>query len=348
MERITPDVVEAARSTGPTPIGNPVLLGIGDAPLAESRDAVDFAVAEANRRHADLWLVHGCDPLSTLTAPAPTASADERRIIGERASAVVAEYVTGRLDAGRQLRYQVADTTGSEAIVDLSPVASLIVLQRRAVPASRRWHTGSTTSRVCAQAHAPVAVVLSGLARTSADDVTGETPGAGSPVAESPAAQAPVGAIPADGVVVGVDSHGHGAVALSTAFDEARLRGSEVIAVHAWEAAGPPTITGYVPPDHYELELLSHNAEKLLTEVLTDPRAANHDVPVRPLAVRGPAAEVLVEVSRSAALLVVGRHRGHAVASVGLGSVARHVLGHATCPVIVTPPSRTTRRTTKH
>lgn len=62
------------------------------------------------------------------------------------------------------------------------------------------------------------------------------------------------------------------------------------------------------------------------------------------MAIRGPAAEALLYLGRTAELLVVGRHAGHGVASLGLGGVARHVLDRSPCPVIVTPPSRRSRR----
>jgi hypothetical protein len=45
-----------------SPGGGRVLEGISATPVAEQRDCLDFAVAETNRRHADLWLVHGCEP----------------------------------------------------------------------------------------------------------------------------------------------------------------------------------------------------------------------------------------------------------------------------------------------
>lgn len=95
--------------------------------------------------------------------------------------------------------------------MDLSDQGALIVCRRRMVSAARRWHTGSTASRVCAQSAAPVAVIRPG--------VTAEG---------------------RSGAVVGVDDRGRSAVAVDTARVEAALRGQQLTAVHAWEAPGSP------------------------------------------------------------------------------------------------------------
>ena len=54
----------------------------------------------------------------------------------------------------------------------------------------------------------------------------------------------------------------------------------------------------------------------------------------------GRPADALVEESHRAGLLVVGRHRHSIPLGPHLGSVARAVLRHATCPVTVVDPVR--------
>ncbi|HEU5484827.1 MAG TPA: universal stress protein [Microlunatus sp.] len=314
----TEDVVreEIARQTGQTsPTHGPVLVGIGDAALSEQRDAVDFAVSEANWRHSDLVLVHGCEPLVTLTALTPTMTPSERFSAGEGIVAVVAEYASTRLSPDRKIRTFVSEGSGAQALLDLADRAALIVCQRRMVSVAHRWHTGSTTSRLCARSEAPVAVIKQGGTHEAAS-----------------------------GVVVGVDGRGHSAMAVDTAMVEAAVRGQQLTAVHAWEPPVPLGATGYVPPCDDELDLLRDRAAAVLADVLSDARVGETGVIVEPLVVRGPAAAALLDASRSAVLLVVSRHAGHGVGSLGLGSVARQVLGKALCPVIVTPPSRRPRR----
>jgi nucleotide-binding universal stress UspA family protein len=58
-------------------------------------------------------------------------------------------------------------------------------------------------------------------------------------------------------------------------------------------------------------------------------------VKVEPLLVRGRAAEVLIGVSRTAQLVVVGS-RGHGgFVGLLLGSVGQHLMHHAACPVLI-------------
>ena len=316
MDTSTRQIIRVGLATDEgSPGGGRVLVGISAAPVAEQRDCLDFAVVEANRRHADLWLVHGCDPLVTATALVPTSTLQKRIRSGRELIGDATDYVVGDLDPQLGITTEVAEVSGARTLVDLSIRASLVVCQRRAVSAARRWHTGSTTSRVCAQSAAPVAVVTSWSGRLSGS-----------------------------GVVVGVDGNGHSAVAVEAALVEARLRGKDLTAVHAWEAPGPLGATGYVPPDDDELEMLGRRATLLLAALMAGPCADHDDVSVRQVAIRGPAAEALLYLGRTAELLVVGRHAGHGVGSLGLGGVARHVLDGSPCPVIVTPPSRRTRR----
>lgn len=326
MNQMTPETARAMPPTGEkAPVDGPVVVGISDAPLAEQRAALDFAVAEANRRGSDLWLVHGCEPLATLTALTPATTVNERYVAGQEIVRVTSEYAVSLLDPTLEIATEVTKTTSAEAMVDVSHVASLVVCGRRAVSAARRWHTGSTTARVCAQSHAPVAVVKSG------------SPGAGQ--RDDQVERTDVG-----GVVVGVDGRGHSAVAIETAFSEASLRGQGLTAVHAWQAPGPPEATGYISPDASELALLRNQAKERLAQAMAGYGAGDAAVEVTQRVIRGPAADALIDVSKSADLLVVARHAGHAVGSLGLGSVARHALGHAECPVIVTPTSRPARR----
>lgn len=64
------------------------------------------------------------------------------------------------------------------------------------------------------------------------------------------------------------------------------------------------------------------------------------EVPVAVQAVCGRAAQVLVDESREADLLVVGHRDRAGVASALLGSVGWHAVQHAPCPVtVVRPPA---------
>ncbi len=317
MERPSPaDVPHPEATAHRAPAADRVIVGIDDVPVAERREVLRFAAGEANRRQVDVWLVHGCEPLATATSPAPTTSLQQRRHRGEQLVAAAVEMMYRHLDPGRTVHPEVAPGSAVETLVELSHSAGLVVLQRRAVSVVQRWHTGSTSSRVCAQADCPVVVLPAGYHAENGRR----------------------------GVVVGVDSRGHAATVLAVGFAEADLRSQPVVAVHGWEVLGPTAAYGYVPADPEELRLRRDEAEVELSEALAGFAGTHPDVPVERRVVQGPPRDVLEEFSATAELLVVGRHAQHGHGSLGLGGVARHCLQTARCPVVVVPPSRPARR----
>ncbi|MFF7250215.1 universal stress protein [Embleya sp. NPDC008237] len=78
-------------------------------------------------------------------------------------------------------------------------------------------------------------------------------------------------------------------------------------------------------------------ARALLEQAAERSRAAHPHLSVETSSVEGPAADVLLEASRRAELIVVGS-RGHGgFAGLLLGSVSLRVCAHTTCPVVVVP-----------
>ena len=260
--------------------------------------------------------MHGCTPLTTATAPAPTVPLEGRRRRGTELVESASAHLAHLLDAGRQIECQVTAESGAEALVRLSATASIVVVERRTISGLHRLHTGSTTARVCAQASSPVAVVRSG-----SDDLADRV-----------------------GIAVGIDSRGHAHAALQVAFAEASLRQQPLMAVHAWEMPGPITSYTYIPACPEELAVPRERAAAELAEALAGYGEEFPDVVVRRHLVQAAATDALLDAATRAAVLVVGRHGQHAVASIGLGGVARHCLQHAQGPVIVAPPSRAPRR----
>ncbi|WP_425553928.1 universal stress protein [Dactylosporangium salmoneum] len=131
----------------------------------------------------------------------------------------------------------------------------------------------------------------------------------------------------ADGpVAVGVDGSPSSDVALGLAFDAARARGAELVAIRAYLAPG----TAAVPAD----VVVAHEREAL-EESLAPWRHRYPDVKVEALVAPGRAAKVLIGVSHTARLVVVGS-RGHGgFAGLLLGSVGQQLMHHAECPVLI-------------
>ncbi|MBA2324077.1 MAG: universal stress protein [Pseudonocardiales bacterium] len=155
-------------------------------------------------------------------------------------------------------------------------------------------------------------------------------------------------------VVVGVDGSLSSRDALRWAVRQAALLGGEVHAVTAWRSQAP---YGHAPVDsdvdfatqagkmleevvaetlrQREPAKVAELVGKQLAEVVAETLGATPPVPVLERVVEGHPAEVLVEASREAELLVVGSHGHGAFTGMLLGSVSQHSVQHATCPVVV-------------
>jgi nucleotide-binding universal stress UspA family protein len=137
-------------------------------------------------------------------------------------------------------------------------------------------------------------------------------------------------------VVVGIDGSPEAETALRFAADEAAKRGLPLRIVCAWEApagtyigeAFAPTADGIVEAEHHADDVLRAALERL---------AGGAAIETEALAVEGSPAQVLIEQSRDAALLVVGSRGRGAAAGLLLGSVSQKLTQHAPCPLAVVP-----------
>jgi nucleotide-binding universal stress UspA family protein len=140
-------------------------------------------------------------------------------------------------------------------------------------------------------------------------------------------------------IVVGVDGSASSKAALAWAARQARLTGATVEAIIAWEY---PATYGYAMPAAPEI---NYNYEQVAADVVADTIAeiCGEAEPVKVISrvVEGNAAQVLLDASAGAELLVVGS-RGHGgFFEALLGSVGQHCVHHATCPVVVIRGSAT-------
>ena len=130
-------------------------------------------------------------------------------------------------------------------------------------------------------------------------------------------------------IVVGVDGSPASVDALRWALTQAELTSAPVEAIAAWQT-----------PSQYGFEVYSAEvdwadlAEQTLKTALKD-AADGGTVDVTSVAVQGHPAQVLVDASARAQLLVVGSRGYGRLAGMLLGSVSEYVIAHATCPVLV-------------
>jgi nucleotide-binding universal stress UspA family protein len=130
-------------------------------------------------------------------------------------------------------------------------------------------------------------------------------------------------------IVVGVDGSQHSTAALAYAAQEARVRRQEVVLVHAWDLEPLWDTVSVEPQAHVEA---AHAA--VLQEAADRMASMAPDVAVSTRLVEGRADTALIEASRTASVVVVGRHGG---TSAWLGPVVGHVATRAHCPVVAVP-----------
>jgi nucleotide-binding universal stress UspA family protein len=132
-------------------------------------------------------------------------------------------------------------------------------------------------------------------------------------------------------IVVGVDGSASSNAALAWAVKQATLSGVVVEAVTAWEF---PAAYGYMMPLPGKVNF-ADIAAGVVADAIAEVSASDEQVKIRSVVAEGNAAQVLLDASEGAELLVVGS-RGHGgFTEALLGSVGQHCVQHATCPVVV-------------
>lgn len=137
------------------------------------------------------------------------------------------------------------------------------------------------------------------------------------------------------GIVVGVDGSDHGQCALVWAAREAQRRRRPLHIVTAYSVpifAASGLDGGYATVDD---SVIREGAEAIARQALE--KVSAYDVDVSSAVENGDAAGVLLDISRTAELLVVGtRGRGGFVGRL-LGSVSSALPAHAKCPTVTVP-----------
>jgi nucleotide-binding universal stress UspA family protein len=147
-------------------------------------------------------------------------------------------------------------------------------------------------------------------------------------------------------IVVGVDGSEASREALRFGAEEAALREARLVAVHAWlfippQPLGDPGMLA-IPAGDLAGQLSAENdaASMAFDEAIADALGTDPSTPIERRLVEGDAGEAIVAQSAEADLVVVGSHGRSGIRAALLGSVSRHVVDHATCPVVVVKASR--------
>lgn len=281
----------------------PVVVGVdgSDAALIAAR----FALDEARRRAAPLRVVTVVPwPHDGLTTPPPRPDLPALfRQSGQAVAEAAVDTLAGAVgDVDVSIR--VVDGHPVTVLREMSADAQLLVLGSRGVGGVAGLLLGSTAYRVVAQAGCP-AIVLPDDSDVLVRDRRS--------------------------VVVGVEGRSGDEEVLAFALAEAAARGTDLLAVHAWQEvvldAGLRTVSPLM-----DWAGVVADEERVLSEALAGWHDKEPDVVIREAVVRGRTARALVAASMTAELLVVG-HRAHRAP----GSTTHGILQRATCPVAAVP-----------
>ncbi len=282
----------------------PVVVGVDGS--AESLRAVEWAALEA-KRHSS--------PLRIVSAPAlvprmhgynasPAAIANALRGIAARA-------LDAAITRSEEVTQDLSITTGllsgppALAVAESGAGASMLVVGARGAGGFAAMMLGSVSRYAASRAPCPVVVV-----REESMAVHRE-------------------------IAVGIRDPQDTDQTLAFAFEEAALRGAELVAVHTWfwhPSALAATELRPTDPDRISAEAASG-----LAAALAGWRDKYPGVRVRHDIIRGHPARVLASYSARADLVVLGRHGHPADAGPGIGSIQHAVLDHAHGPVAVVP-----------
>ncbi len=308
----------------------PCTVTVGLDGSAESRAAAEWAAREAELRGLPLKVVHVWEPVPPM-AQAPLLGAETQQHWTERSEMGVppAESwgkITGEVAEGLRLRHPGVEVTtehlsgrAGEVLAGLMEDTELLVLGSRGLGGVGGFLVGSVSLAVVAHSRRPVVLVRA--LQQAADEHEMDPVGI------------PSAAAPFRPVLLGLDIASPDESLIEFALEAARLRATALRVLHAWN-----------PPPYYayglslDLDIYGYLGRKqagALREVLRPWRQKFPAVEVVEESRRGSAADHLVDVSRQASLVVVGRRIRLGPLGTHIGAVTHGVLHHATAPVAV-------------
>jgi nucleotide-binding universal stress UspA family protein len=272
--------------------------------------AVAWAALEARRHGSPLRIVSVPAELPRLRAYHASPPEIGAALRGISARALDAAIVRSEEVApGLPIETGLLSGSAAVAVADSGSGASMLVVGARGAGGFAAMMLGSVSRYVAVWAPCPVVVV-----REETTAVHRE-------------------------IAVGVRDPEDVTGTLAFAFEEAALRGADLVAVHTWywlpatsQASGPAGALRLPDPAQISAEAGHHLAAAL------EPWHSKYpEVRVRQDVVRGHPARVLASYSARAGLVVLGRHGHPAGPGPGIGSIQHAVLDHAHGPVAVVP-----------
>ncbi|MEU2779045.1 universal stress protein [Streptomyces sp. NPDC007162] len=296
-----------------------VTVGLDGSP--ESRAAAEWAAREAELLELPLKLVHVWEPMPAPMAQAPLLGPETQQRWTERIPREAAEGLRLR-HPGLDVSTEQVSGRPADVLVGAADDAELLVLGSRALGGIGGFMVGSVGLSVVAHAERPVVLVRAG--EQAADEH--ETDPVGSPSAATPFRP----------VVLGLDIDSPDDDLIAFALAAAARRDTSLRVVHGWN---PPSYydTYGVATDLGLREEPAQQESTALTEILRPWREKFPAVEVIEQSHYGTPGNHLVDASREACLVVVGRRTRRGPLGTRIGSVTHTVLHHSTAPVAIVP-----------
>ena len=292
------------------------LIVVGVDESAGSARAVDWAAAEAARRHGSLRLVHAAADLTPFGAEGavygvvnldPGQMDEHAAMAMSRATALLDRVAADvrRTHPALEVTTRLVRDNAAAALRQESEDAGLTVVGSRGAGRLTGVILGSVALTIASDNPAPVAVIH----RHDPIDPTGP-------------------------VVVGVDASPSSAGAIALAIEEAALRNTGLVAVHSWNDF---VIDQEFPelPLVVDLDAIEQEEYALLSEQLAGWQDKYPDVQIQHNVVRRRPTHALLDASKHAQLLVVGSRGRGGFTGLLLGSTSHALIAHGFCPVIV-------------
>ncbi|MEU9801278.1 universal stress protein [Streptomyces sp. NPDC051000] len=274
----------------------------------ESVAAARWAAHEADLRGVPLALVHVEEWLER--PPLAVATTEVQRQWAEALLREAFEEIKG-LYPNLEITSRRLQGIPATALAHAAASSDMLVLGSRGLGAIAGFILGSIGAGTIAAIDQPVVLV--------------GAPHDGATSAEDSGADGPI--------VTGVDIGRPCDALLSFAFEEAARRGCALRVLHAW---APPPVVGCGPGlDPGVQEEIGRGIATAVDEMVRPWCEKYPSVPVTPEVRIGQSAIQLVDASRGAALVVVGRRIRRSAYGTHIGSIAHAVLHHAAAPVAV-------------
>lgn len=286
-------------------INPPVVIGFDGS--GQSRDAVRWGAREAVLRDSPLLLVTTMFTPTTYGTPIgmPVFYFNEQEASAKRRLVEATELATSAIGTSElDINVDLAQDPPIPVLRQASKTARMIVVGTHGHGEFTGGLVGSVSSSLAVHALCPVVVIR----------------GPGEDEDRRP-------------VVVGVDGSVHSEPAIAAAFEEASLRGVDLIAVHAWSDVALDVVFSKFQDVDW---LARQDTERaLLAESLAGFGDHYPDVQVTSIVAKDKPGKNLIDHSGRAQLIVLGRRGRGGFSGMLLGSTCREVLHGAQCPLMI-------------